>query len=297
MTLMIRNIQIKDKQGINQLIEVLNKKDKLGYSITEEWFNYVIQEAEEAMFVLIYGDKLVGLATCMINQIDQSRSVVTIVVHPEYRNRGFGSKLYHEIINYSKYKRVKMLETYVKERLISGVEFATRRGFRPVIYSWQMELELDRIKFDSIEDKNTIYTFRKGTIADSVAYAQIINQSFGDELDNKALEELLKDPSIQVYILEKEGRIIGTTTMQCRHNLSLGYIYDVAIVEEYRDQGLGSEMLKNCINELKANNMDKASLLVSGENKSAMALYHRLGFKEIDTDIVMQLVDKFIIWS
>ena len=288
MTLSIKTIQKEDKQGINELVEILNKVDNLGYSLTDEWLDYVIEVASEGIFVAIYRYKLVGLATCMINQMDKSQATVNVVIHPDYRNRGIGSKLYNQVISYSKDKDIKVLETYIKKRLDNSVNFTKKRGFYPVLYSWQMELDVHKVKLNSIDQNNDVFTLREATIKDNNTYAVIINQTFGDVLSDDTLGQLLIDNSVRVYMLEKNGKVIGSTTMQFRTNLSMGYIYDVAVMEENRGQGLGSYMLNRCISELKDNNIDKASLLVTGENKSALALYHRLGFIEVDIDIIMQ---------
>ncbi|ABR46994.1 GCN5-related N-acetyltransferase [Alkaliphilus metalliredigens QYMF] len=288
MTVITRNIKKEDKEEINKLIQVLNKRDDLGYSITDEWLDYVIQEAGEGIFVAVYEEKLIGLATCMINQMDKTQAAINVVIHPEYRSQGFGSTLYYKVMNYVKDKKIKAVETYVKKRLHNAVGFAQKRNFETVLYSWHMELELNEANFQLLERQNIV--FRKAIMSDDKSYAQIINQCFGDGLDNSALGHLLRDPSIRVYMLEGEGEVIGTTTMQLREKLSLGYIYDVAIIEQYRGQGLGSYMLKNCLDELKHNHINKASLLVAGGNKNALALYERVGFKEVDTDMIMQKI-------
>ena len=42
-------IQKEDKQGINELVEILNKVDNLGYSLTDEWLDYVVTGSRHAM--------------------------------------------------------------------------------------------------------------------------------------------------------------------------------------------------------------------------------------------------------
>lgn len=284
--LLVRNIQIQDKLGINELIDELNTTDNLSYSITDEWFKHVLKEAGGDLFVGLYQGKLIALATCMVNSIDRKQANLNIMVHPEYRKNGIGSHLYHHMISHVQKRKIQQLEAFVKERLECSIQFATNRDFHPILYSWQMDVELSDVNYNLVEHKDTI--FRVASIADSRAYSEIINQCFGDVLNENSLQITLQDPSVQVYMLEKENKIVGTITSQERTKLSLGYIYDVAIATEHRGQGLGSLILKCCMNQLKANAMKHASLLVTGENKSALALYYRLRFEVVDTDIVMQ---------
>ena len=46
-------------------------------------------------------------------------------------------------------------------------------------------------------------------------------------------------------------------------------------------------MLRESIEQLEQANMSKATLTVTGDNKQALALYERLGFREVDMDILM----------
>ncbi|SES85089.1 mycothiol synthase [Natronincola peptidivorans] len=284
--LTIQTIKSTHKPGIFELIETLNKADHLGYSLSEEWLDYIITEAEEGIFIAVYGEKVVGLASCMINHMDHSQATLNFVVHPSFRNQGFGTALYQQVMDYSRKKWLQQLETYVKKRLVPAIAFVTKRGFQPVLYSWQMEIKLDEVDF--VENLQEDIIFSKATAEDGKAYAEVMNSCFGDALDDSVLQQLLRDPSIEVYMLKKNGKVIGSTTIQTKNNLSVGYIYDVAVVREYRGQGLGSYMMRCCMRILKDRDIEKASLLVTGENKAALALYHRLGFREVDTDIVMQ---------
>ena len=271
------------------MLEALNEIDNLGYSLTHEWLDYIIQETSESVFVAMEKENLVGIATCMINEMDNTNATINIAVHPQYRNRGVGSQLHNKVISYAKYKNIKAIEAYVKERLDSAGKFAEKRGFYPVLYAWQMDLVLGEKKFYETKTKwnNTVLTFRKATLRDNHTYAHIINQVFEDQLDHTVLGQLLKDPSVGVYMLEKEGKVIGSTTIQMRDKLSVGYIYDVAIMPQYRGQGFGSYMLRKCLGVLQDRNLAIVTLTVTGQNKDALALYHRLGFREVDVDIVL----------
>lgn len=148
-----------------------------------------------------------------------------------------------------------------------------------------MELDLNNVDF-SFEQMDGI-NFRKANKKDGYNYKKIINDAFDDSLDEGGLDIALKDPSIIIYILEKEGKTVGTATVQLREKLSLAYMYDIAILKEYRSKGLGSYLLQSCTMALKKEGIDKASLSVVGDNNRAIELYRKVGFKEVDTDCIM----------
>lgn len=291
MNFKITNIKKRYKNSIYKLIEKINKEDELGYSLTDEWLDYVIENVSEGIFLAFNGKKLAGLATSMINPVYSDQATLNVVVSPEYRNKGLGSILYDKIYEFANMKDVKVVEGFVKKRLTNGVEFAEKRGFNPSMYSWEMELLLDDIDF--IFDGDLGLNFRKANKEDELNYKKIIYDAFADKLGDDSLMQTLKDSSIIIYILEKENKAIGSVTVQLRKNLSLAYCYDIAILKEYRGQGLGSYLLKLCIKELKGYNVDKVSLLVTGENKKALQLYRKIGFKEIDIDLIMTKMDNF----
>lgn len=281
----ITNIKKQDKNKVYKLIEEINEEDNLNYSLTEEWLDYVIENAGDGIFLGFYGERLVGLGTSMINNIYKDQGALNVVVSSDYREKGLGSMLYDKTYNYAKIKDVEVVEAYVKKRLDHGLRFAKKRGFNTVMYSWEMELDLHKNDFNF--EKQADLNFRKASKEDIVNYKDIIYKVFGDEVGEDYLAQISKDSSIIIYILEKEKEIIGTVTIQIRKNLSLAYIYDIAILEEHRGQGLGSYLVKSSIRSLKEKNIDKASLLVTGENKTAIELYRKIGFREVDIDLIM----------
>lgn len=286
MVINIENVQHKYKDDIQSLLELINQEDNLGYSLTDQWLDYIIKHTSENIFIATHQGDLVGLATCMINEMDQTHGVINIVVHPRWRNKGIGSALHKQVIVYAKDKHVNHLEAYIKQRLQKSLKFAKNRGFKPVLYAWEMSQDLHKINLDLLAQDNPALIFRKARIKDGSSYAHIINQTFGDSLEPSVLEEMLKDPSVMVYILEQEGQAVGSLTIQIKSNLSTGYIYDVAITDQYRGQGLGSYMLRKAMKELQRQHITTASLTVTGGNKKALLLYKRLGFVEKDVDIL-----------
>lgn len=281
----ITNIKKHHKNQIHKLIEVINKEDKLNYSLTDEWLDYVIENAGGGIFLGFYQGKLAGLATAMINPVYRDQASLNVVVSPDYRGKGLGAILYDKIYDFVKGEDVAIVETYVKERLVDGVNFAEKRGFNTSMYSWEMEISLDSIdhSFDEVDG----LSFREANSKDGISYKEIILDAFDDQVDEDSLDHMVKDPSVLVYILERENQAIGSASIQLRRDLSLAYIYDIAILSEYRGQGMGSYLVKSCLKALKDSDIDKASLLVTGENKRALELYRKLGFEQVDIDLIM----------
>lgn len=286
MAIKIENIHQGHKQGIHLLLEKVNQVDGLGYSLTNEWLDYIIQNTSQSIFIAKNQEAVIGIATCMINETDPSHGVINIVVHPNDRKRGVGSQLHKKLIQYAKASGIKNLEAYIKERLAASLSFAQNRGFTPILYAWEMSREVGQDKIDLISQDKQALAFKKARATDKSAYAQIINQAFGQALDDSVLEEVLADPSVLVYLLEKDGQAIGSLTLQLRKNLSLAYLYDIAIDEAYRGQGFGTYMIKQSLEVLKAHEIGTASLTVTGENKKALSLYKQLGFREKEIDLL-----------
>ncbi len=124
----IINIEKHHKCKIYKLIEEINREDNLNYSLTDEWLNYVTQNAGEGIFLGFHGEKLAGLGTSMINPVYRDQGALNVVGSPDYRRKGLGSSLYDEIYSFTKEEDVKIVEAYVKKRLVDGVRFAQKRA-------------------------------------------------------------------------------------------------------------------------------------------------------------------------
>jgi len=366
----IRNINIQDKQGVYSLIDAVNEHDQLGYSLTDEWFDYVIEEAGEHIFVVVnslveseaantssilineYKD-IVGLATCMIDHIGKQMAQINIIVHPEYRNQGIGTLLYNQIIehlasytadntdvdstdsNVDNYGTdnyaIVDLEVIVKKRLINSLRFVEKRGFTPNLFIWELEKELvtkdagnkDIYSMDNINNIVGNYSLRLAhelssetncentskadgktdNRIDIEEYINMMESIFGHEVDEDYYNQTFTDPSVKLYFFVKAPTnthtsqptdqsinqlpIIGMISIQLRDNISTGYLFDIAIKEQYRGQGLGKLMISQALDIIRKHNMQRASLVVDGTNQKAFSLYEKLSFQVVDEDIIM----------
>ncbi len=73
-----------------------------------------------------------------------------------------------------------------------------------------------------------------------------------------------------------------------QQNEIIGFIGPIALLPEFRDRGLGRNMLRSVIVKLNGIGLCKTALCVNAENKEALKLYIGEGFKETETVLAMR---------
>lgn len=109
---------------------------------------------------------------------------------------------------------------------------------------------------------------------------------------------IINEPELQVYVsgfgdkqddfcfvAEVDGRIIGAVwvrDMEDYGHIGVGIpSFAISLYKEYRGYGIGTELMKTMLEELKFKGYEKASLAVQKANY-AVKMYQKLGFKIID---------------
>lgn len=105
-------------------------------------------------------------------------------------------------------------------------------------------------------------------------------------LDIKAKEQFIKslEPTNNVYLLAiVDDKIAGTLCSNIydnprfKHNAN----FDISVKQKYQGQGIGYQLLDKFINTMKQNDqIDNITFEVRADNKSAISLYEKLGFKQ-----------------
>ena len=93
----ITNIEKHHKANIHKLIKSINQSDKLEYSLTDEWLDYIIENSSEGVFLDFHDEDLVGLGTAMINPVYKDQAALNVLVHPDYRKQGLGTILKRQL--------------------------------------------------------------------------------------------------------------------------------------------------------------------------------------------------------
>lgn len=228
-------------------------------------------------FFLYYQDgELLGLLSVYADNEDVE---VAILVAPDYRRKGIARSLF------DKFK--KETASYP----IQSVTFQTERVFlnnHPDFISHWGLVE-DAATETWLGRDRTPYTldFRSDVevlLADTSyleEIAQLHHQAFSDaeetlEVSRRYIAEALKDSNSLLYILLKEGQVVGLCTVDLSGNSN--YLYGLAVAEAYRGQGYGSYLAKSVVNQLIAQNDKAFQIAVEDSNVGTKRLYEKIGF-------------------
>lgn len=228
-------------------------------------------------FFLYYQEgELLGLLTVYADNEDVELS---ILVHPNHRRQGIARALF------------KSFEEETASYPIQSVTFQTERIFLDhhpnlashwgVIEDKETETWLGRGRqtyaLDSHSDVNVLLAVP--SYLEEIA--QIHHLAFSDaeetlEVSLRYIAEALKDSNSLLYILLKEGQVIGLCTVDLSGNSN--YLYGLAVAEDYRGQGYGSYLAKSVVNQLIAHNDKSFQIAVEDDNVGAKHLYEKIGF-------------------
>ena len=84
-----------------------------------------------------------------------------------------------------------------------------------------------------------------------------------------------RNPTTSV-VAEFDGRIVGS--ILCGSDGRQGAMYHVCVAEDYRLRGIGKEMVVHCMNALKAEKINKVSLIAFTKNDVGNAFWKCIGW-------------------
>ena len=229
-----------------------------------------------AFFLYYEKGELVGLLTVYADDQDVD---VAILVHPNHRRQGIARALYRSFEKETASYPIESV-TFQTERIFleNHPDFASNWG---LVEDDETETWLgkDRRPYPLVNDSNLEVLLADRSYQDQIS--QLKFQAFSEEHESREVVDryvakALKDPESRLYILLKDGQVIGTCTVDLSSNTN--YFYGLAIAELERGNGYGSYLAKSLVNQLIEQNDKEFQIAVEDSNVGAKHLYEKLGF-------------------
>ena len=229
-----------------------------------------------AFFLYYEKGELVGLLTVYADDQDVE---VTILVHPGHRHQGIARALYRSFEKETASYPIESV-TFQTERIFLEChpDFASNWG---LVEDEETETWLgkDRRPYPLATVSNLDVLLADRSYQDQIS--QLKFQAFSEEHESKEVVDryvakALKDPESRLYILLKNGQVIGTCTVDLSTNTN--YLYGLAIAELERGQGYGSYLAKSLVNQVIEQNDKEFQIAVEDSNVGAKRLYEKIGF-------------------
>ena len=229
-----------------------------------------------AFFLYYEKGELVGLLTIYADDQDVE---VAILVYPNHRRQGIARALYGSFEKETASYPIESV-TFQTERIFleNHPDFASNWG---LVEDGETETWLgkDRRPYPLATVSNLDVLLADRSYQDQIS--QLKFQAFSEEHESKEVvdryvAEALKDPESRLYILLKNGQVIGTCTVDLSSNTN--YLYGLAIAEHERGKGYGSYLAKSLVNQLIEQNDKSFQIAVEDSNVGAKRLYEKIGF-------------------
>ena len=103
------------------------------------------------------------------------------------------------------------------------------------------------------------------------------NMGFNDIDDSKeGISRFLERNPNTSFVAIQNDKLIGI--ILGGHDGRRGYIYHLSVNENYRKNGIGSELVKNCLDAFKQEKISKVALLVFKYNEVGNLFWEKQGF-------------------
>jgi mycothiol synthase len=231
-------------------------------------------------------------------EVMQRRGVhieVWVLVHPDWRRRGIGSRLAAigerravELVARAPTGTRVTLETWVNAQRDAGRAFAAGRGFTVARTFWRMRIDMsdDPPPPPSWPEGISVRTFVPGR--DERATWRAAEDAFEDHWGHvpqdfdewaKRMRGELFDPSLWFLAVDDaSGEVAGTSL--CSRYLDMGWVSTLAVRRAWRGRGLGEALLRHSFQVFHRDDRRSVALGVDADSLTgATRLYERAGMQ------------------
>ncbi|UCD26346.1 MAG: GNAT family N-acetyltransferase [Candidatus Bathyarchaeota archaeon] len=254
----------------------------------------------EGRFIAEFDGKPVGIVHAHVDKLRKEKKgfINTFCVVPEFRGCGVEEELAEMAINELSKREMNVIEAWTDSERNDRIQLLEKMGFKLVRRWSDMEIALSDIPSNIGENKQvTLRLLQKSVEEDVNMLNWLGNECFKEHFDYRpsTIEEtrysLHNNPKWkdQEYFFavqnhESAGYIgVGIDEKyNTEKNVKSGFILTIGVLKRYRRTGIGTQLMLQALESLKAKGMAKAILDVDDLNPTkAIKLYAKVGFKVV----------------
>ncbi len=124
---------------------------------------------------------------------------------------------------------------------------------------------------------------RRATLADVDALETLENKAFdGDRLSRRSLRYYVTAETAVLRVMKQDGALAAYSLLAFRRGSKIARLYSIAVDPMWVGCGLGRALLKTCEKDARAHGCAVLRLEVRVDNKRAIALYEKNGYRRFD---------------
>ena len=256
-------------------------------------------DAEAAQLLAREGDELVGFAHLDLTD-PVAGAAGELVVHPEHRRAGLGSRIVQELLDRAGRSEVAAgrLRLWAHGEHPGAVALATTLGFTQARVLWQMRRSLlAPLAEPHLPEGVRLRPFVVG--ADEREFLRVNNAAFdwhpeqgGWDLDQVKLREAEPwfDPNGFLLAVDAADRLLGFHWTKVHgdgghSHEPIGEVYVLGVDPSARGMHLGAALTLAGLRHLRDGGLRQVMLYVEADNDAAVRVYRDLGFTRWDTDV------------
>ena len=267
----------------------------------------------EGRFIAEFDGKPIGIIHAHVDKLGKEKKgfINTFCVVPEFRGCGVEEELAELAINELSKREIHVIEAWADFERNDRIQLLDKLGFKLVRRWSDMEIDLSDIPFNIGENKHVNLRLLQKSVEEDVNMLNWLgNECFKEQFDYRpsTIEEtrysLYNNPKLkeQEYFFAVQNRkSVGYTGVgidekyNTEKNVKSGFILTIGVLKPHRRKGIGTKLMLQALESLKAKGMAKAMLDVDDLNPTkAIKLYSKVGFKVVKKYVIYEkdLLDK-----
>ena len=292
--LKIRNYRSSDFEDYFKLLLEINNHDQAGGFISKqnlaEALGHPSFQPDKNLFVAEWGGSIIGYASVFLEPGIQ-RAILECMIHPSHRRHGVATVLLREVSRHAGEAGSMRMQVCIAQNNLPAKKLASHLGFEFIRYFRELRLDLDAAQLPDLEPSD--YIIRSLRPDEAEILTQLQNRAFADSwgfnpntADEIAYRINLSSCSpkniLMAYLKNRPIGYCWTRIMieeKTTADRMKGEIHMLGVDPEFRNKGIGRNVLLAGLAELKSRGVTIVELTADGTDVVALGLYKSVGFQ------------------